>query len=149
MNAIDFLLQEHTLVRKTFKDIENHSQESAKRKMMLQLGQDLLRHETMEEKVWYPNFQNDESLKEIIDHLISEEKAAAKAIQEIDDIVDFKEWKNKFSIIKKDVEHHAAEEENKLFPKVKKIMNETELERIGKEMQDFKEEFKEEFYDTV
>jgi hemerythrin superfamily protein len=50
-------------------------------------------------------------------------------------------WEEKFHKLKTDVEHHAKEEENNLFTKVKDILTEEELENIDKEMHRFKYEY--------
>lgn len=142
MNAIDFLLKEHEKVRKILADIsdESHREETRKKKFEM-LCQDLIRHETMEQKIWYPYFKNNSQLTEIINHLISEEKSAHKKIKKFNTIKTETEWKEKFSELKKDIEHHATEKETKLFPLVKKLLNDMDLERIGKEMHQFKEEY--------
>jgi hemerythrin superfamily protein len=142
MDAITFLLKEHDKVRKTFAEINDEShRDETKKEMFNALCQDLIRHETMEQKVWYPHFKNNEKLDDTVKHLITEEKSAANTIKEFEKIKTEPEWEEKFLKFKKDVEHHASEEEHKLFPVVKKILDEVELEKIGKEMQEFKKEF--------
>ncbi|CAN5299119.1 CBU_1677 family Dot/Icm type IV secretion system effector [soil metagenome] len=144
MNAVKFLLKEHNKVRNTFADISDEShREETKRKMFNALCEDLIRHETMEQKIWYPHLKNNEILADVIKHLISEEKSAAEAIKEFKTIKTEEEWIKKFVKLRNDVEHHAAEEEQKLFPKVEKMLDETKLEKIGKEMREFKSEYKE------
>lgn len=142
MNAIDFLLKEHEKVRKILADIsdESHRVETREKKFEM-LCQELIRHETMEQKIWYPYFKNNSQLTEIINHLISEEKSAHTKIKKFNTIKTETEWKEKFSELKKDIEHHATEEETKLFPLVNKLLNDMDLERIGKEMHQFKEEY--------
>jgi hemerythrin superfamily protein len=85
--------------------------------------------------------KKNEKLDETVKHLITEEKTAAKEIKEFKGIDQEDKWEEKFLKFKKAVEQHAHEEETKLFPKVEKILNEDELEEIGTEMREFKEEF--------
>lgn len=75
----------------------------------------------------------------LIQHLLKAEKEAEKTIKEFSHIESIEAWETKFSHFKKDVEHHAKEEEEKLFPKVEKLLDEEELEAIGKEMREFKD----------
>lgn len=142
MNAIQFLIKEHDHVRRILGEIEDDShRDKTKRKMFDELCDDLLRHETMEHKVWYPHFNKNEKIDDTVRHLLSEEQHAEKAINQFKRIKNQAEWDEKFQQFKKDVEHHASEEEEKLFPKVKTILSEKELEMIGKKMWAFKREY--------
>lgn len=143
MNAIEFLKHEHDKVRKMLDDISDDShREETKRKKFDALCHDLIRHETMEETIWYPSFKHNEKVDDTIKHLISEEKDAEKAIKKFENVQSFEEWEEKFVKFKKDVEHHANEEEEKLFPKVEKILTDEELKLLGIKMQEFKEQYK-------
>lgn len=139
MNAIKFLLKEHDRVRKTFTEISDKSHRyETKKKMFRVFAQELVVHEKMEQAEWYPCFEKKEKLKTIIQHLRSEEKEAENLIKELLKISVEEEWNAKFLLLKTDVEHHASEEEKKLFPEVKKIMDDEELEAIGERMAEFK-----------
>ena len=143
MNAIDFLIKEHRQVKQTLADISDKShREDTKKKMFDSLCHDLIRHETMEHQVWYPHFKNDKRLNETVRHLLSEEKSAEKAIKQFEKVETQKEWEEKFSKFKQAVEHHAHEEEHKLFPEVKKLLSEAQLEKIGKAMHEFKTNYR-------
>lgn len=140
MDAIHFLKKEHDHVRRMLFDIsdESHHYET-KIKMFNELCQDLIRHETMEHKVWYPHLKN--KVNKTVEHLLREEKIAEKTIKNFENINDEKIWEEKFSKFKKDVENHANEEEQKLFPIVKNILSESELEKIGNDMYQFKRNY--------
>jgi hemerythrin superfamily protein len=118
------------------------NQYAAKKRRFKALCQDLLRHETMEHKVWYPNFKNNKKIKSEVKHLLSEEKHAEMAIKKFKTIKTPKEWDTHFAKFKKAVENHAREEEKKLFPNVRKILDKLELMEIGKQMQRFKAKYK-------
>ncbi|MDP3562253.1 MAG: hemerythrin domain-containing protein [Legionellaceae bacterium] len=137
MNAIDFLIKEHNRVRTMFVDIsdESHHYDTQKKKFAI-LSDDLLRHEKMEHEVWYPHFKS--KVSDTVKHLLVEEKNAEKAIKKLDNLKTEAAWKEGFLKLKDDVEHHAREEENDLFPEVRTILSEKELEEIGKTMYEFK-----------
>lgn len=140
MNAINFLKDEHERVKAILADINDGShRDSTKKNLFAGLCQDLIRHETMEHKLWYPHFKN--KLSDTVKHLLTEEKSAEKAIKAFNNVKTQNEWDEKFSKFKKDVEHHAHEEEHELFPQVVKILDEEQLEAIGKEMRAFKKEY--------
>ncbi|MDX1837433.1 hemerythrin domain-containing protein [Legionella taurinensis] len=139
MNAIDFLIKEHNRVRKMLADINDAShREETRRKLFAVLSQDLIRHEKMEHAVWYPHFKD--RLDDTVKHLVSEEKGAERAIKQLDDTATTQTWEEQFSKFKKDVEHHATEEEQILFPKVKTLLSEEQLEKIGQDMFHFKQD---------
>lgn len=138
MDAIKFLLKEHNKIRKIFTKITTKSREVTKKKMFDLLCKDLVRHEKMEQKIWYPYLKKHINLKNKINHLIKEEKTAAKIIKKFKKIKNLKKWEKKFITFKKDVSHHANEEETKLFPNVKKELENNELKMIGNKLKKFK-----------
>lgn len=142
MNAIDFLINEHNKVRNMMVDIEDtsHKFDTQKKRFEL-LSQDLIRHENMEHEVWYPHFKN--SLPDTVKHLVKEERNAEKEIKKIEQLKTESSWKEHFIKFKQAVEHHATEEEQKLFPEVKKILSEDVLRQIGAEMLVYKKEHSE------
>lgn len=140
MDAITFLKAEHNQFRKTFAHISKLSNITKKKSEFNALCKDLEVHEKMEQKVWYPVLRKNPDLREIITHLLSEEKSAAKTIQKFKKVrFDFM-WKLRFSKFKHDIDHHAKEEEKELFPKVRKWLSKTELNTLGIKMRKFKQE---------
>lgn len=142
MNAIEFLIKEHDKVRAMLVEIDQKSHRfETKMKLFNELCEDLLRHEKMEHEIWYPHFKNDSRLKDEVKHLLKEENNAEKAIKQLRNIHDEKQWQEKYTEFQSEVKHHAHEEEEKLFPEVMQILDESELIRIGKQMKEFKEEY--------
>ena len=139
MDAIKFLLKEHNKIKTTFKKLSKYRKSfEIKQRRFNKLCSSLIIHETMEHKTWYPHFKNDPLVKKIVKHLISEEKSAAATIKSFKKIKIETVWEKKFTKFKKDVLAHAAEEQNKLFAKVKKLFNSNQLKMIGKKMEKFK-----------
>jgi iron-sulfur cluster repair protein YtfE (RIC family) len=78
MDAIVYLREEHSKVRKMLHKISNTSNEKTKVKLFTTLCQDLSKHEKTEEIVWYPVLRKDKDMRDIIQHLVAEEKSASK-----------------------------------------------------------------------
>ncbi len=135
MDAISFLIKEHNKVRRKLAVLNKESQLNATKKIrFISLCHDLILHETMEQKIWYPYFRNDKKLKKEVKHLLSEENHAAMAIKKFKSFKTKAQWDLHFAKLKKAVLLHAKEEEKKLFPNVKMILDKSELNAIGIEM---------------
>lgn len=138
MDAIIFLRQEHSKFRKTLSSIHKIKNEKLKLRKFNTFTHDLLRHEKMEEKIWYPVLRRKIELRDIIQHLVSEEKSAEKSIKSIKQTPMGFIWKLKFIKFKFDVDHHASEEEKQLFIQVRKYFSKDELNKLGIKMKKFK-----------
>jgi hemerythrin superfamily protein len=138
MDAITYLRQEHSKVRKMLATISSTSNAKTKVKLFNALTKDLTRHEHLEETIWYPVLRKDKDMQSIIKHLVSEEKAAAKAIKKIKATSFGIIWRLKFYKFKHDVDHHAKDEEKELFPKARKFLSKTELNALGAKMRKYK-----------
>lgn len=78
MDAIRFLKQEHNKFRKTLVAINKIANEKIKLRKFNLFCQELTRHEKMEQKKWYPILRKKPELRDIIKHLLSEEKVQKK-----------------------------------------------------------------------
>lgn len=143
MDAVTFLIKEHDYIRKHLAQISKKPKASAAKKAMFKnLCHYLVRHETMEEKVWYPYLKADQRFRVRLKHLIKEENMAAKEIKKFKKIKTAAEWEKEFNDLKKAVLHHAKEEETKLFPAAEKFCDHPDLVKLCKEMRTFKKNFK-------
>jgi hemerythrin superfamily protein len=142
MDAISYLRHEHSKFRRMLAAISKTSQEKSKKTKFKAFCRDLIKHETMEQKIWYPVLRQYPELRETIKHLLSEEKSAAKAIKSFNKVsFDFM-WNLRFAKFKHDVDHHAKEEEQELFPKVRKLLDKKTLNTLGTKMRKFKAKLK-------
>jgi hemerythrin superfamily protein len=138
MDALTYLRQEHSKVRKMLDAISKLANEKQKITKFKTLSKDLARHEKMEETILYPVLRKDSELRSLIKHLVEEEKAASKAIKKLLAMEYGLLWKLKYFKFKMDVNHHARDEEKELFPKVRKFLSKTELNKLGAKMRKFK-----------
>jgi hemerythrin superfamily protein len=142
MNAIEFLVKEHNKVRSLFADLVDPShREETRRKIFDTIYEELVRHEKMEQNVWYPELKADKKIHDEIKHLLDEEYDAKKLMDHLNKIKNSDEWDKDIIKLKQDVEHHAQEEEQELFPKVKMSFPEDDLIRIGAKLQKYKENY--------
>lgn len=131
MDAIIYLRAQHNKVRQAFKVIKKTANEKSKLAKFNALCKELICHETMEQKAWYPVLRKNKELAKVIKHLLVEEKDAAKAIKQFKKMEFGMLWKLKFIKFHHDVDHHAKEEEKKLFPQVRKFLPKEDLNKLG------------------
>jgi hemerythrin superfamily protein len=139
VNAIDLLEGQHREVESLFAKLEKASGAS-KRGLFIEIADKLAIHAAIEEKDFYPAVRakrtEDILLESLEEHLgIKRVLADLLAIDVGDETFDAKA-----KVLKEQVEHHVEEEEDDLFPKVKKLMDEETLIAIAQQMTATQEE---------
>ncbi|TMA40568.1 MAG: hemerythrin domain-containing protein, partial [Deltaproteobacteria bacterium] len=91
---------------------------------------------------FYPATKNART-EELLQEAVEEHLAAKRLIADLLEMsVDDPQFDAKVAVLKENVEHHIEEEEEELFPKVKKMLKEEELEDLGVVMEDMAEDLK-------
>jgi hemerythrin superfamily protein len=93
--------------------------------------------EVTEETVFYPAMQKHDELKDMVLEAIEEHRQVKTLLKEMDNLVsDSEKFEPKLEVLMENVEHHAEEEEEgKMFPKVREILDEGALEKLGEELE--------------
>lgn len=140
--AIEIILKDHQYIRQMIAKLnkELNSDPEKSHATFNELKDFLSKHEAMEQKLWYPELEKNDKLKPIITHLIKEEEDASALLKKIDDTKDEKQWVSEVNDLSKAVEHHAKDEETKLFPKVKEVLDKTTLNAIGEKLKAYHDE---------
>ena len=129
MNAIDLLIKQHDKTRdalKKAKDGKLGPQELKK------TADELVAHMVIEEHVFYPRIR--ELDKDLVKESFEEHAVArfelARAL-----IANGEEQEVRLGVLGELVEHHIEEEEEELFPKVRRGIPQAELEALGRKME--------------
>ncbi len=141
MNAIELLKTQHEEAKGLFDQIEAAEDED-KEELFEQLADALAVHATIEEKHFYPatrNARTEELLQEAVEEHLSVKRLIADLLDMSPEDAQFDA---KVTVLREQVEHHVEEEEGELFPRVKKMFKEDELEDLGMVMEDMAEELK-------
>ena len=140
MNALELLKQDHHAVKELFEQAESTQDEKQKRKLFDEIHEELETHARIEENIFYPAVQKHEQLKDMVLESIEEHKQIKTLLREMDNLkADSEKFEPKLKVLMENVEHHAEEEEEgKMFPKVRELMDEQELEALGKELEQAK-----------
>lgn len=130
MDAIKLLKQQHREVDSLFSQFEKATDKTKKRALLDRIADALAIHAAIEERHLYPDVRSratEEELAEAYDEHLSIKQLildalAAKKAPGFDGHV---------AALKGAVEHHVEEEENELFPKIAKLIDQAALEAIG------------------
>ncbi len=141
MNAIELLKQQHDEVKELFQKAEK-AEGDALLELFESIADDLAVHAAIEEKQFYPATKS--ARTEELLHEAVEEHLAAKRV--IADLLEMEpsdpQFEAKVKVLKELVEHHIEEEEGELFPKVKRLLSEDELEDLAVVMEDMARDLK-------
>jgi len=142
MDAIALLVKDHESVEKLFEKFEQTGPRAmrARRTLADRIVQELSVHAAIEEQILYPAIR--ETLPEVEDDVLEalEEHHVAKwVLSEIDAMsADHERFEAKVTVLIESVRHHVEEEEEELFPKVRKAFSAEQLEQIGEALADAK-----------
>lgn len=135
MDALTLLKKQHDEVDDLFERYENANDGRAKRAIVNEIADKLAAHATIEEKLFYPAVYVGE-LKDLLREAVEEHLAAKRLIADLIAMSATEEnYDAKVKVLKEQIEHHVEEEEDKLFPKVKKTFDARSLDALGEEME--------------
>lgn len=146
INAIELLKQDHRKVEKLFKEVEEATNFTVKTELFGQIAAELEAHITAEEVALYPKAERLEQTKGQALHSYKEHSDIRKCIEEVKKGNPSKEdWARKLQDLKETVEHHVSEEEGDFFPKIERYFTVYELEVVGREIENSKQQSKQKF----
>jgi len=137
MDALELLKEDHQKVKELFEQAEGAEDEKEKRKLFDEIQTELETHARIEETVFYPAMEKREELKDMVLESIEEHKQVNTLLREIDNLKsDSEKFEPKLKVLMENVEHHAEEEEEgKMFPKVRQLFTQQDLESLGQELE--------------
>jgi hemerythrin superfamily protein len=137
MDALELLKQDHKTVKTLFEEAEGTEDQKRKEKIFEDIKTELDTHARIEETIFYPAMEKHQELKDMVLEAIEEHKQVKTLLREIDNLKsDSEKFEPKLKVLMENVEHHAEEEEEgKMFPKVREIVDRTSLEQLGQELE--------------
>lgn len=144
MDAITLLKNDHKTLEKLFKQFEKAEKaddDDTKVEVVTQIIQELSVHAAIEEQVFYPAVR--EAVPETEDIVLEglEEHHIAKwTLSELEGMTpDQERFDAKVTVLIESVRHHLEEEEDELFPEVRKALGRKRLGEIGEKLAQVKE----------
>lgn len=134
---LELLKTDHKKVKELFQKAEGNDNRKQQKQLFEQIKTELETHTHIEETVFYPAVGKNEELKDLVLESLEEHKQVKTLLREMENLSsDSDKFEPKLKVLMENVEHHAVEEEEeKMVPKIRKIMNAESLERLGKELE--------------
>jgi hemerythrin superfamily protein len=133
-NAITLLKSDHTAVQEMFDKYEKTRSADRKAALAQQICMELTVHTQIEEEIFYPAAREAIRDQDLLDEATVEHASAKELIAQIragkpgDELFDAK-----VTVLGEYVKHHVKEEQNELFPKVRKTK--LDLQELGERLQ--------------
>jgi hemerythrin-like domain-containing protein len=131
MHAFDLLREDHSQVDRLFNLIEETTDFDEKQRLFWELKQGLDAHSYIEEAVFYPLFQEDEELQDLIETAFDDHQEVRELLNEMNQTTDQEEFDDQLLELTECVQSHVEEEENELFPIVERKLSDKELRELG------------------
>jgi hemerythrin-like domain-containing protein len=140
-DAIALLRADHKLVQDLFDKFEKARGADRKESLAEQICNELTVHAQIEEEIFYPAAKGAIRQEDLIDEATVEHQSAKDLIAQIKDGSASDElWESKVKVLGEYIKHHVKEEQNEMFPQVKKTK--LDLSELGAQMQARKTELK-------
>jgi hemerythrin superfamily protein len=140
MDALELLKQDHRKVKQLLATAKENQDKKQQKQLFKDIKTELETHTRIEETVFYPAMQEHDELKSMIFESIEEHRQVKNLLRELSRATPGTDkFCAKLKVLSDDIEHHAEEEEEgKLFPKVREIVDENELESLGEQLESAK-----------
>ena len=147
VDAVDMLIADHRQVDKLFKEFEKNKENTEMvEEIVTTACTALYVHSQLEKEIFYPEVlaKADKELKELLDEAEVEHEAVDNLVEKLSAVkLDDDNYKANFTVLAEFVKHHVKEEEEEMFPKVRKLKG-LDLEELGMRMEERRAELIEE-----
>jgi hypothetical protein len=135
INALDLLEEQHAEVDELFGKIERANDPGVKRTLFLELADKVAAHATIEETLFYPSVMA-KATHELLVESVEEHLSIKRILADLLELsVEDEHFDAKLTVMKEQLRHHAHdEEEDHLFPKVRRLLSADELAALGNEL---------------
>lgn len=137
MDALELLKQDHQNVKELFDQTQETEDKQQKKKLFKQIKTELQTHTRVEESIFYPAMEEHDELKDMVLESLEEHRQVKTLLREMSRLSPASEkFMPKFKVLMDDVMHHAEEEEEgKMFPKIRQVINDAKLRQLGEEIE--------------
>jgi len=143
VDALELLKSDHDTVRELFEQFSK-AKEAGDTQRLAEVQQKIFAelevHTSIEEEVFYPEAEQvGEEAEELVKEGVEEHHVVEVLMGEIAQLQpDDDAWVAKMTVLIENVEHHAEEEEEELFPKLREVFGDERLAAMGQRLQEAK-----------
>ena len=140
MDVLTLLTADHNRVRGLFTRFQS-AEESGDTAEMAQLAPKILEelevHATIEEEIFYPAVSEaSEEIHDVVVEGVEEHNVVKQLAEEVKALSPEDEtWAAKMKVMIENVEHHAEEEEQEMFPQVRRALGAPALAELGERLE--------------
>lgn len=136
MNAVDLLISQHRSLEARMKETKEAQEPETVARLLAQVGDHLTTHIASEERIFYPAV-NAKRTEDILLESLEEHLSLKRLLADLLELrPDEKTFEAKFKVLAEQTVHHHKEEEEDLFPKVRKLLDAAQLDALGQQMLD-------------
>lgn len=147
MDAIKLLTKDHDTVKRLLEELVATTQRASKKRTQLseQIKRELEIHTMIEEEIFYPAFrtagENKDDARQFFEALEEHHAVGDLVVPDlISTPVESEKFSGRAKVLKELVEHHIKEEEGEMFKRARKLMDKQQLETLGEQLHERKEE---------
>ena len=138
-DAIALLRADHVTVSDLFDQFEKARDANRKQKLAQTICTELKIHTTIEEEIFYPAARAAMDEEDLLDEAEVEHASAKELIAQIEGGSPGDEkWDAKVTVLGEFIKHHVKEEQNEMFPKVRKTQRDRKA--LGEQLRTRKDE---------
>jgi hemerythrin superfamily protein len=140
MNAIDLLKRQHKEALQLIQDVKDAEDPSDKQDLFDECADTIALHLCLEEQSFYPAVKTAET-EDMLLEAVEEHLAAKRVLADLlDTPIDDKTFPAKLEVLEVTLQHHIAEEEQQMFPKLQKVCGAKRLASLGEELDEAQED---------
>lgn len=142
MDAFELLKQDHQKVSGLFQQIESAEGDS-RQQLFMQIKQELDLHAQLEETMVYPMLKESAQTNELTIEAYEEHREVKELLAQLEAMPPTdSSWNLLLMELRDNVEHHVEEEENELFVQARAVVNQQQLNELGQQLMQVKQQKK-------
>jgi predicted DNA-binding protein len=138
VDAITMLKTDHDKMKDLLTRLEATTERGVKTRgeLFATIKGELTVHEIIEEEIFYPELKSHPKAKELVLEGYEEHHVVDVLMGELEAMpVEDESWGAKAQVMKENIEHHIAEEEDEMFKVARQVFEKDELSDLGDRMQ--------------